>query len=232
MAVLRRLRAPGHLRPARGAAARRCSSGRIGYEPPLVSLRENCRNLPRVAHLAAALGQVDGGYRTLPPRRRRVRPAGRLLRRGQDGEEGAVDALDTLACRGFRAGADRRAVSAERRALPGGAVDQSPLAGPAEAACGGWAGGYTGYDSIFRFKGREAPAIVITDIDPLDADGRWSDDADVRSLLYVGVTRALSRVVVLAHEYWRDRLDVGADGRHRAGCEGSGGDAGGWARGL
>ena len=52
--------------------------------------------------------------------------------------------------------------------------------------------------------------MVITDVDPLAEDGRWSDVADVRSLLYVGVTRALSRVVVIAHEDWRDRLPWGA----------------------
>ena len=71
-------------------------------------------------------------------------------------------------------------------------------------------GGYTGYDSIYRFKGREAPAIVITDVDPLAESGRWSDVLDVRSLLYLGVTRALSRVVVVAHEDWRDALPWGA----------------------
>ena len=69
-------------------------------------------------------------------------------------------------------------------------------------------GGYTGYDS--SYKGREAPAIVVTDVDPLAESGRWSDVLDVRSLLYVGVTRALSRVVVVAHEHWRDELPWGA----------------------
>jgi hypothetical protein len=70
-------------------------------------------------------------------------------------------------------------------------------------------GGYTGYDSIFRFKGREAPAIVVTDIDELEAEGRWSDIEDVRSLLYIAATRSLSRVVVLAHESWREKLPWG-----------------------
>jgi hypothetical protein len=205
-----------------GSSPRTVLERTIGYEPPLVSLKENCRNLPRVAHLAASLGQVDAGYR--------------CCRRDDDGidarvvfYDGAktarkvlVDALDTLHAEGFEPG---QIVVLSRRSVAhclAAAVDQSPwrdrLKPLAEAG-----GGYTGYDSIFRFKGREAPAIVITDIDPLDADGRWSDELDVRSLLYVGVTRALSRVVVLAHEYWRERLDwepmdaTGLDAKHAVG---------------
>jgi len=71
------------------------------------------------------------------------------------------------------------------------------------------AGTHTGYDSIYRFKGREAPAVVLCDIDPL---GDWRDgttEDDVRGLLYVGATRALSRVVIVALKEWRGVLDFG-----------------------
>jgi superfamily I DNA/RNA helicase len=47
------------------------------------------------------------------------------------------------------------------------------------------------YSSIYRYKGLEAPAVVITDIDVLDTPAQ-------RSLLYVGCTRALHRLVILA----------------------------------
>ena len=49
------------------------------------------------------------------------------------------------------------------------------------------------YSSIYRFKGLEAPAVVITDVDALDTPAQ-------RSLLYVGCTRALQRLVILADE--------------------------------
>lgn len=49
----------------------------------------------------------------------------------------------------------------------------------------------------------------MTDVDPLADEGQWSDVADVRSLLYVAVTRALARVVMIAHESWRERLAWG-----------------------
>jgi UvrD-like helicase C-terminal domain len=50
--------------------------------------------------------------------------------------------------------------------------------------------GHIHYGSVKRFKGLEARGVVITDVDEL------SDD--VCSLLYVGATRALQRLVVLA----------------------------------
>jgi hypothetical protein len=59
--------------------------------------------------------------------------------------------------------------------------------------------GKTRYCSIYRFKGLEAAAVVITDIRRLD------DPADC-SLLYVGCTRALHRLVILAHESLRSRF--------------------------
>ncbi|MHB8967641.1 MAG: nuclease-related domain-containing DEAD/DEAH box helicase [Thermoleophilia bacterium] len=50
--------------------------------------------------------------------------------------------------------------------------------------------GYTGYCTIQAFKGMEAAAVVITDVADLESE-------KMRGLLYVGVTRALVRVVVL-----------------------------------
>ena len=47
------------------------------------------------------------------------------------------------------------------------------------------------YSPIYRFKGLEDPAVVITDVHALDTPAQ-------RSLLYVGCTRALPRLVILA----------------------------------
>ena len=57
----------------------------------------------------------------------------------------------------------------------------------------------TKYSSIYRFKGLEAPAVVITDIDELATPAQ-------RSLLYVGCSRALHRLVILAHASVRGQL--------------------------
>ena len=57
----------------------------------------------------------------------------------------------------------------------------------------------TRYASIHRFKGLEARAVVLTDIERLDS-------ARERDLFYVGATRATQRLVVLANEALRGRL--------------------------
>ena len=62
--------------------------------------------------------------------------------------------------------------------------------------------GKTRYCSIYRFKGLESPAVVLTDIEDLDSPAACS-------LLYVGCTRALHRLVILAHESLRTKLEPG-----------------------
>ena len=55
------------------------------------------------------------------------------------------------------------------------------------------------YSSVYRFKGLEAPAVVITDVHALDTPAQ-------RSLLYVGCTRALHRLVILADSKVRGQM--------------------------
>jgi hypothetical protein len=57
------------------------------------------------------------------------------------------------------------------------------------------------YASIHRFKGLEARAVVLTDIERLDTPRE-------RDLFYVGATRATQRLIVLANEALRSRLTV------------------------
>ena len=61
--------------------------------------------------------------------------------------------------------------------------------------------------------------MVLCDIDPL-AD--WRDgttEDDVRGLLYVGATRALRRVVIVAPKEWRGVLGVGPVDEFGVGAE-------------
>lgn len=53
--------------------------------------------------------------------------------------------------------------------------------------------GKTKYASIYRFKGLEARAVVLTDIDRLESEHD-------RDLFYIGATRATQRLVVLVQE--------------------------------
>jgi hypothetical protein len=57
------------------------------------------------------------------------------------------------------------------------------------------------YATVHRFKGLEARAVVLTDVERLETPRE-------RDLFYVGATRATQRLVVLAHESLRGRLAV------------------------
>jgi len=65
--------------------------------------------------------------------------------------------------------------------------------------------GKTKYASIYRLKGLEARAVVLTDIDRLETEHD-------RDLFCIGATRATQRLVVLAHEGVRRHLSLPATG--------------------
>lgn len=180
----------------------------VGYQPPVVALKENCRNLPRVAHLAGAVGGLASGYADCRRDDDGFDPRVLFCNGAKTAKKALVDALDTLVAEGFEPG---QIVVLSRHSAANSLaaqIDTPPWSDRLKPVADAGKG-YTGYDSIYRYKGREAAAIVVTDIGPLEESGRWSDVAEVRSLLYVAVTRALSRVVVIAHEAWRDRLAWG-----------------------
>lgn len=59
------------------------------------------------------------------------------------------------------------------------------------------------YSTIHRFKGLEAPIVILTDLDAKRLKGE-------RNLLYVGMTRTLERLILLVEEGARDALKVQA----------------------
>jgi hypothetical protein len=64
-------------------------------------------------------------------------------------------------------------------------------------------GGQVRVASIFRYKGLEAPVVVLAEI-----DGRV-EEADLAALLYVGATRARSHLVVVCSDGLRQRVSEG-----------------------
>lgn len=182
----------------------------IGYQPPIARLDKNCRNTPRVAHAAGEIaGFAQGeGYRETLREDDGREPLVLYYDGANTRKKQLVAALDALLAEGYR---PSEIVVLSRRGddnATAGTIDTQPwrdrLRPLAEAGST-----LTGYGSIYRFKGREAHAVVLCDIDPLSdwRDGTTEDD--VRGLLYVGATRALSRVVIVAHDAWRSVLDFG-----------------------
>lgn len=190
------------------------------------ALRINCRNTPRVAALAVACGRVQPGYKRVRRPDDAVEPEVRWYGDGDEQLELLRAVLTELRGDGF---AGPRVAVISPHGNEGCAAAQlteqpwsdrlAPLvrepgdeAGEAEAD-GDWLTSCIPsdldavnlhsrkitYSSIYRYKGLEAPAVVITDVDALDTPAQ-------RSLLYVGCTRALQRLVILAGEKVRGQL--------------------------
>ena len=196
-------------------------AGAFRYE-----LRVNCRNTPRVAGLACACGNVLPGYKRVRRPDDEIEPEIRYWTDEAQQLELLVESLERLRAEGFtgprvavlsphgddgcaaaklteQPWRDRLTPLVQEAKLASGAVadgDWPAACIPSDLDAVDLRSGKTRYCSIYRFKGLEAAAVVITDIRRLD------DPADC-SLLYVGCTRALHRLVILAHESLKSRLE-------------------------
>ena len=54
-----------------------------------------------------------------------------------------------------------------------------------------WTEGKLRFESVYRFKGQQAPAVILVDVDPGKEDGRLEQDQRV---LFCGMTRATVRL--------------------------------------
>lgn len=206
---------------ARAAGAEAISAARC-------ALRINCRNTPRVAALAVACGHVQPGYKRVRRPDDDVEPEVLWYRAGPEQLDLLRSVLTGLRGDGF---AGPRVAVLSPHGNEDCAAAQlteqpwcdrlTPLvrepgdeAGEAEED-GDWLTSCIPsdldavnlhsrritYSSIYRYKGLEAPAVVITDVEALDTSAQ-------RSLLYVGCSRALHRLVILAHEKVREELEA------------------------
>ncbi|MGD9126468.1 MAG: NERD domain-containing protein [Planctomycetia bacterium] len=156
------------------------------------SLRVNCRNSPRVAALSHLLGKLEPDYlRVLRPDDR-IEPTISYYATPSQQQKELIRILERLNKESF-SGDD--------------IVILSPKTGLHCAAAGisekSWAERIASfekasadqirYTTIQSFKGLDAPAIVVTDIENLSGDL-------FSSLFYVATTRALERLYVIVHE--------------------------------
>ena len=159
---------------------------------PVYDLRINCRNTPRVAELVHLLGGLS------PPYRRVLRPDDGLepeinyYSSDVDQHSLLVDSIGTLQKEGFSPQDVVILSPKSDAACAASNVHGHPLSmrvRPFEIA----RGGYIGFCSVHAFKGMEAPAVIVTDIDGFDAPTS-------AALFYIAVTRALQRLIILIHE--------------------------------
>ena len=163
------------------------------------SLRINCRNAEPIAQTLAITSGLAPGYK-------------RVL---HDNEGSDVDPLF------YSSAADQEshladAISNLKETFKAGEImvlsmrsDENSCAGSASAGSVGARlapirqvqdGQTIPFASIHAFKGLEAPAVIITDIDSLN-------DERSRALLYVGMSRARIRLFMLMHESCRASYD-------------------------
>ena len=151
-------------------------------------LRDNCRNTPRVAALASIVGGMDPDYRSVLRKDDHVDPMIVEFQNEAEQRSKLIQLLLDLLDEGFEL-ADFAVLSMRSRDACmdtiTGAKSKARFSGGERPVKGG-----VFSTSIRRFKGLEAPVIVVTDIEEIVSE-------DAQKLLYVAVTRAIDKLVLL-----------------------------------
>jgi superfamily I DNA/RNA helicase len=165
---------------------------------PVFSFRVNCRNSPRIATLVHLLGGLTPEYSRILRPDNGIEPDLRYYKSSAEQEAAFVEILESWYADGISGSeivvlsprADQGCLAVRVSREPW----RSRLRPRAEAT-----GGHISYSSIYAFKGLEAAAVLVTDIEHLASDTPLD-------LFYVAITRALHRVSILVHE--SARLEV------------------------
>jgi hypothetical protein len=160
---------------------------------PRYVLSRNCRNSRSIAAAAASIGRLELGYRAVL--RDDDGPA--LHVTTYDGEESLAprvfEAVGALLRRGYPA----RDIAV---LLPRADSSLATLLDVPSRRGGSADQGTTPVHTVQAFKGLESPAVVLAGIEDVTTD-YW------RSVLYVGITRALHEVHVIVSATARSRFD-------------------------
>lgn len=160
--------------------------------PQLVSCRltENCRNLPRIGYQVNLLSRLKPGYQRFRRQDDGVDPTLVPYEAGKDQTEQLVQAIRRLRDDGFSLN-EIVVLSPLRSGSTAETTTDQWLRQVLHPADGNQARpGQLLYSTIHAFKGLEASAVVVTDLDQQAVPG-------FESLLYVGLTRATDRLIVL-----------------------------------
>ncbi len=158
---------------------------------PVYALRVNCRNTLLVTEWVRLLAGLTPGYRRVLRPDDGVVPTIVFYDNEEQQQNQLVQSLEELEHMGFR-GQDIVILSPRAdHASAAGALTISPWRERLQPV-GRVHGGHIGHGTIQAFKGREAPAIIVTDIETIGT-------ARDRALLYVATTRPLQRLFILAH---------------------------------
>jgi DNA polymerase III delta prime subunit len=160
-------------------------------------LTANCRNLPRIVHHVHQLGRLNPHYRRIRRPDDGIDPQFHFYKdRGEQDsllrrlflklESDGFHRRDIVVLSPLREGA---AAALASRDGDGGRL--RPYAGPG--------GSQAQWTTIHSFKGLEAPAIILTDIEDVDSP-------NAADLFYIGLTRSVQRLDIIAADSVASRL--------------------------
>jgi hypothetical protein len=154
-------------------------------------LMQNCRNLPRIGYQVNLLSHLQPGYQQFRRLDDGIDPVFRQYQVGQDQSALLVAAIRGLKDQGYELN-EIVVLSPQRDGSTASTTTDRWLRQILKPADGLPARrGQVQYSTIHAFKGLEAPAVVVTDLD----QAATTDNFD--SLLYVGLTRATDRLIAL-----------------------------------
>lgn len=166
-------------------------------------LRRNCRNTQHIAHLAEEVASFPAGlgYSSCLRPDQGAPPTIVALGEADDAETALAAALDDLKTAGFSpdevavlSGCSSEASTAARLAV---ADRWRDILRPSRNI----QRGKIRFDSVRRFKGLEAPAVVLTDL-------ACTPSEDLSDLVYVGATRSVDTLVIIAEKSAISRLGL------------------------
>lgn len=161
-------------------------------------MRINCRNLPRVATFVQLLGGLKPGYSKVLRSDDGAEPLIRYFHSESEQPKVLIDVLEELFVQGYT-GKDIVILSPYGKNPCATNVKIQPWSDRLKPA-GRVKGGYIEYTTIQAFKGMESPVIIITDIN------WYSQNSEDTSLFYVGITRALHRLIILVNYSARQNM--------------------------
>lgn len=159
------------------------------YTPhvPTHKLTTNCRNLPRIGYSVNIFSGLDPGYRSFRRDDDGANPVWIQYQRGEDQTEKLRQAVEALREEKFEL-SEIVVLSPLSTGSVAAKTQDTWLRSVLEPADGSTIrGGKLRYSTIQAFKGLDAPAVVVTDLDATTVP-------NFDSVMYVGLTRATDRL--------------------------------------
>ncbi len=157
---------------------------------PIFTLTRNCRNIIQIGHFAEGLLPVKPKWKSFL--RNDSHPDPKLIKIGPDQDMTPIMDEVIENCKKFGFSFDDITVlSPVEIGDPQNIFLESNFV--SKYVAGGKKHGKISFTSISKFKGLESPCVILLDLEQLS---NWSNRED---LLYVGLTRATDRLVILAN---------------------------------